>query len=101
MSSIQDGPKSSLFVPLTLKGNVSLSKLAGIEISNDMSAALEHAPRGTWVAWGIPFEIGDVVAIASQAVSVEFSPTTARWFVFMHTSDLRPLEPGQIGRAHV
>jgi|GEM_PF-1383123 len=36
-----------------------------------MAAALEHAPSGDCVAWGIPFEIGGVVAIADQAVSVE------------------------------
>lgn len=97
MSSVQDGPKSSLFVPLALKGNVPLSKLADIGISDEMSAALEHAPNGACVAWGIPFEIGDVVTITNQVVSVELSPTTAQWLVFMHTSDLRPVEPGPSG----
>jgi hypothetical protein len=97
MSNIQDGPKSSLFVPLPLKGNMPLSKLADAGISDEMSAALEHAPSSAGVAWGIPFEIGDVVAISNQAISVEFSPTMARWFVFLHTSDLRPLEPGPNG----
>jgi hypothetical protein len=62
-----------------------------------MSAALEHAPGGACVGWGIPFEIDDVVAITSQAVSVELSPVTAQWLVFMHASDLRPVEPGPDG----
>ena len=97
MSSVQDGPRSSLFVPLTLKGNVPLFKLAGIGISDQMSLALEYAPSGTCVAWGIPFEIGDVVAITRQVVSIELSPTTMQWLVFMHTSDLRPAEHGSGG----
>jgi hypothetical protein len=82
---------------LALKGNVPLSKLADADISEEMSAALEHAPSDVCVAWGIPFEIGDVVAITCQVVSVELSPTTAQWLVFMHTSDLRPVEPGPGG----
>jgi hypothetical protein len=97
MSNVQDGPKSSLFVPLTFRGNVSFSKLTGLGISDEMSAALEHMPSGDCVAWGIPFEIGDMVVIPDQAVSVEFNPITAQWFVFLHTSDLRPLEPGPDG----
>jgi hypothetical protein len=92
MSNVQDGPKSSLFVPLTFKGNVSLSELASVGISDEMSTALEHAPSGACVAWGIPFEVGDVVAVTDQVVSVELSPTIAQWFVFMHTSDLRSVE---------
>jgi len=82
---------------LALKGDTSLSRLAGAGLSDEMSAALEHAPSGCCVAWGIPFEIGDVVKITDQAVSVEFSPTLAQWLVFMHTSDLRPIEPGPGG----
>jgi hypothetical protein len=73
--------------------------LTSLGISDEMAAALEHAPQGDCVCWGIPFEIGDVVAIAEQgqAVSVELNPTTAQWLIFMHTSDLRPLEPGPGG----
>jgi hypothetical protein len=97
MSNIQDGPSSPLFAPLSLKGNVALSNLASVGVSDEMAAALEHAPGGACVAWGIPFEIGDVVAIADRAVSVELSPTVAAWLVFMHTSDLRPVEPGPGG----
>ncbi len=97
MPSVQDGPASSLFAPLKLKGNVPLSKLADVRISDEMLVALEHAPSGACVAWGIPFDIGDVVAISDQAVSVDFSPRTAQWLVFMHTSDVRPVQPGPDG----
>ena len=93
MAISQDGPSSSLFVPLILKGNAPLARLADIGISPEMSLSLEHMPSGVCVGWGIPFEIGDVVAITNQVVTVEFNPTTARWLVFMHTSDLRPIKP--------
>ena len=97
MSSVQDGPSSPRTTPLSFKGNVPLSKLADIGISDEMAATLEHAPSGDCVGWGIPFEIGDVVAITSQPVSVGLSPTTAQWLVFMHTSDPRPVEHGPSG----
>jgi hypothetical protein len=96
-TNVRDGPATSLFAPLPLKGNVTLAELASVGLSDEMSAALEHAPRGECVAWGIPFEIGDVVALADRVVSIELNPTVARWFLFMHTSDLRHVEPGPGG----
>ena len=56
MPSVQDGPRSPLFAPLSLQGNVALSNLADVGLSDEMTAALEHAPSGDCVAWGIPFE---------------------------------------------
>ena len=97
MPSVQDGPSLPLFEPLSLKGNVSLSKLAGPGLSDEMLAALEHAPSGDCVGWGIRFEIGDVVAISDQAVTVDLIPVVTQWLVFMHTSDLRAIEPGPSG----
>jgi hypothetical protein len=57
-----------------------------------MSAAREQAPRGSGTSWGIPFEIGEVIALQDQPVSVALSPTTARWLVFMHVTDDLPPE---------
>ena len=102
MPSIQDGPSSPQFVPLALKGNVPLAELAGVGISDGMATALEHAPSGACVSWGIPFEIEDVVVVSEQPVSVDLSPSTAQWLVFMHTSAVRPIVPtsdGFIGSA--
>jgi hypothetical protein len=76
---------------------MSLSRLADAGISEEMRGALAHAPSGQCVAWGIPFEIGDVVALSDQIVTVELGPALARWLVFMHTSDLRPVQPGPGG----
>ena len=103
MSASHDGPCSPHFAPLLLKGNASLAALAeareggGHGMTEEMSAALGQAPHGSCVSWGIAFEIGAVVILADQPVAVEVAPTRARWLVFMHTSDLRPLQPGPGG----
>ena len=73
-TDVRDGSATSLFAPLPLKGNVALAELANVGLSDEMSEALEHAPSGACVAWGIPFAIGDVVALADQVVSVEVFP---------------------------
>jgi hypothetical protein len=66
-------------------------------VSEEMAAACEHAPVGNCTAWGIPFEVGDAVALTDESVSVELPPTVAPWLVFMHTSDLRQVEPNFAG----
>ena len=97
MPHFQDGPKSTQFAPLPFAGNVPLDELAGAGISPAMARAVEHAPRGACVGWGMPFDVGDVVLVKDQAVSITFSPTPAEWLVFMHTSDVRPMSPGPGG----
>jgi hypothetical protein len=96
-TNVQDGPVSPLFAPLALEGNVALSGLPDVGISEGMAAALEHVPSGDCVAWGIPFAIGDVVVMVDRPVTVELRPTMAQWLVFMHSSDVRPFEPGAGG----
>ena len=97
MSCTQDGPSSSLFAALTFEGNATLADLALFTISDEMAEALEHAPRGKCVAWGIPFRIEGVVAIADEVVAIDCAPTKARWFIFAHTSDQRPAKPDANG----
>ena len=92
MSECRDGPASPLFNPLIMKGNTSLSELHSVGISSEMVSALALAPSGSCVAWGIPFEIDKVVALKKQDVTVEVDSFKARWFIFMHTSDSRPIE---------
>ncbi len=92
MPVIKDGPRSSLFEPVAMEGNVDLAAVAGLNISERMKAAAQYAPNGNCVCWGIPFRIGQVVALASDPVTVQTKPFTARWLVFMHTSDLEPDE---------
>jgi hypothetical protein len=93
----QDGPRSPHFTPLALKGNAALPALAGVSLSESMLAAREQAPRGSGVSWGIPFEIGEVIALQDQPMSVALVPTTARWLVFLHVSDELPPETNSHG----
>jgi hypothetical protein len=104
MSTIHDGPASPHFAPLTFRGNASLAALAAAGaatvppgMTGEMAAALGHAPSGSCVCWGIPFEIGDAVILAGQPITVEVHPTRARWLIFLHTSDIRPMQPGPGG----
>jgi len=95
MSTVKDGPSSRLFRPLPLEGGLPLSELTGL--SDEMSTARQHAPSGECVSWGIPFTIEQVVPVQQRAVTITFGPATARWLVFLHTSDVRKVEPGSSG----
>jgi hypothetical protein len=97
MHSMKDGPSSSHFRPVPFKGNMPLSGLRDFGVSSEMAQAAEHAPNGQCVAWGIPFDIGEVVAIRDSPVTIDFAPLAAHWLVFMHTSDVRKIEPGPGG----
>ena len=104
MPAILDGPSSPHFMPLLLKGNANLCSMVGdgtramsLGMTGEMSAALTHAPSGACVSWGIPFDVGDAVILSDRPVSLEISPIRAHWLVFLHTSDLRPLQPGPGG----
>jgi hypothetical protein len=104
MSAIHDGPKSPHFTPLPFAGNASLSALGATAatatpagMTAEMAAALGHAPSGACTSWGIPFDIGDVAILSDRPVSVAIGSVQARWLVFLHTSDLRPLSPGPGG----
>ena len=97
MVSVRDGPHSSHFSPLPFQGNVSLTELPERPISDEMRAALEHAPGGDCVSWGIPFKIDRVALLVDRPLTVRFEPANAEWLVFMHTSDIRPLEWNEHG----
>jgi hypothetical protein len=89
MPAFKDGPVSALFTPLHFEGNTTLSQVAGAGVSEEMAKAVEHAPSGECVGWGIPFVIDDLVLVKDEVISVQFAPVLARWLVFMHTSDQR------------
>ena len=94
MPVIKDGPASALFTPVLLKGNARLDGLAESGLSAEMIAALAHAPSGACTAWGMRFEVGEVILLqegkGAQPVSMTVEPIQAGWLVFMHTSDSRP-----------
>ncbi len=92
MYTIKDGPVSPHFKSLKLAGNVRLSDLAAVGgVSEQMAQAAARAPQGDCVCWGIPFVVGDVVWVVDDPVTVDLAPVQARWWVFLHTSDIRPL----------
>jgi len=91
-----DGPHTSRFTPLRLNGNAELTDLSEFGVSPEMVAALDRAPRGNCVGWGVPFDVGRVVALADAPVHVDLT-VSAQWLVFMHTLDLHRMEPGPGG----
>jgi hypothetical protein len=94
----EDGPHSSNFSPIHFRGNVSLQALGATGVSDAMAEAAQHAARGACTAWGVRFVIGDdVVLVKDQPATVEFAPTEAQWFIFMHASDLYPPETNMHG----
>ena len=97
MPTIYDGPASPRFRPLPFAGNTGADEVATAGPSDRMVAALAAALSGSCVCWGIPFEISEPVILSDRPVSVTVMPTSARWLVFQHTSDLRPLEEGRGG----
>ena len=97
MSKPQDGPASSLFSPISFQGNISISDLSQLRVSEQLAGASENAPVGDCVSWGIPFDVRDVIALIGENVSVELPPTKAPWLIFMHTSDIRQVEPNRAG----
>ncbi len=97
MPPLIDGPASFRFSPLILSGGVPLTELAATGVSPEMVAAAQYAPVGSCVSWGIPFEVGAAHVASAQPVTLAVAPTTARWLIFLHTSDIRPVEPGPGG----
>ncbi len=94
MPDIKDGPYSFNFVPLPIKGNNTLASLCKTSVSEWVKRASEHAPDGSCVSWGIPFNIDRVVLIEEKGVpfSITLDPLRTEWLVFMHTSDISPLK---------
>ena len=87
MPPVQDGPASSLFSPLSIRGNTTFAGLARAKLSETMRGSQEHAPRGRCVCWGIPFRIDRPVLIREAPVSISCESARSRWLVFLHTSD--------------
>ncbi len=97
MRATRDGPASPHFQSTPLSGGVSSEALRRAELSEPLMDALEHAPRGTCVSWGIPFAVSDPLLVKDVPVTVSLPPISATWLIVMHTSDLRPLEANDDG----
>ena len=90
MAALRDGPASSLFSPIPIKGNYRFSALGARPFSRALGAGLPDAHRGKSVAWGIPFLIDRALVVRDKMVHTRIAPTKATWLVFLHTSDIRP-----------
>jgi len=84
-----DGPRSPKFTPVPLTGDTTIDQLAVAGLSSQMHDALQSAPAGVCIAWGIPFDIDSVVVLDTEPVSLQLSPLSAEWLVFLHTSDMQ------------
>ncbi len=92
MNPIKDGPVSPLFQPFYFIPGMTREEIAASgKISPEMQSALTDSPSGECVCWGIPFQVNGLFLLTDQAVTLNMDGIQARWLVFMHTSDLRPL----------
>ena len=85
-----DGPASPLFTPLSFPGNLTLDDLPAVGVSETMASALDRAPSGACVCWGIPFQVEKVLLLDDRPVTITLKAVQAQWLVFMHTSDIFP-----------
>jgi hypothetical protein len=97
MAASVDGPRSTLFRPLPFDGGTRVEDLEAAGLSQEMTAAVEYAPTGACVCWGIPFDVTSVAVVCDRPITIALERTHAQWLVFMHTSDQRPLEAGEGG----
>ncbi len=92
MGAYRDGPHSRRFTPVRFSGNKTFGDLARGACSPVLKENIAYAPSGDCVGWGVPFAIGDVLAARDSAVSAEWPRVKSRWLVFMHTTDIEPIE---------
>jgi hypothetical protein len=89
-----DGPASPHFTPVQWQiesaGDLS-------QVSEAMQKLFAKAPQGEHVTWGIPFSITKPIVLSDRPVEIPIRPLKARWLVFLHTSDMRPMETNPSG----
>lgn len=92
-----DGPASPLFQALSFKGNCSPAALRRKPVSETMKAHADHAPHGSCVAWGIPFDIDRLLLVHKGPKSIMLPPLKTPWLVFLHTTDIHETEANRDG----
>jgi len=93
LSKFSDGPGSPLFEPLDLTGNLDLSKIDSTLVSGRMAESIKSAPRGSSVAWGIPFNVPEqIVFLKNEPFKLNIKPFSGNWIIFMHTADRQDLK---------
>jgi hypothetical protein len=85
----EDGPATSKFAPVPLRGNASFDDLKWAEAS--------AAPRGPFIAWGIPFRIDRPIVLKEHPVTEAVASLKAEWLVFLHTAEVKQVERDEHG----
>ena len=70
MPAHTDGPSTKQFKPLTLRGNVELSRLSEPRVSRIMGRGARHAATGECIAWGIPFRVRKALLAKDKPITV-------------------------------
>ncbi len=83
---VKDGPVSSRFTPLAIRGNAGFTNLKKT-VSQGMAEAAVHAETGKCVMMGMPFNISKPLLIKDKNISRSFKPVACGWIVFCHTAD--------------
>ena len=92
MAGTPGAAASPLFEPVRIRSAHTLKWLARSDVSEEFRARLPQAPRGACVFRGIPFDAGRILALNDKPGRVSLGGRKARWLVFLHTSDARPLD---------
>ena len=102
MAAPIDGPASAAFSAVRIAGVVPFGDLGQrADVSEALRKALDDAPIGASVAWGMPFEISNPIVVATDRVAIEVEPFRARWLVFLHTADVEPTESPTTGEGRL
>ena len=100
MASRHDGPASPQFRALPFTGDTSFEAIARADVSSTMRTAASYAPTGLCTGWGVPFKIRRPLLVRDAPVSVRLRLTRAQWLVFLHTTDIEPLDADARGFVH-
>jgi hypothetical protein len=87
-SRFVDGPSSSLFSPIPLRGNYTLQELGLSDLSETLRQNIKQAPSGQCVSWGIPFTIDKLAVARGKPLELRWSALPCPWLIFMHTTDM-------------
>jgi len=97
MTLMADGPASALFQPVRVKSRQTLRDLERAAVTDELRSKLSGAPRGSCVCRGIPFLTDRIVIVSESPATIALAGLKARWLVFLHASDGRPLETNAYG----
>ncbi len=97
MTLTADGPASALFQPVRLSSRQTLRDLERAAVTDQLKSRLSGAPRGSCVCRGIPFLADRILIMAESPATIPLAGLTSRWLVFLHASDVRPLETNAHG----